>query len=279
MLALDLQDQELSWAYIKETRKEFMLKIQNKNIQCSDFISNNDIFSNHEKISNLMNVTKITDQVYNLPITSINRAAEMFIYLNSCPKYMEFWKDLYKNMLFNGSVVRAVLLNGKILKKSRSSAGKIISSKLRKKLLELITQHIKKNSSTIKFQTPLNHPVHVLDKHGVKSPSAFIPFCSFGGNALLLGTKAYGFDVPVCSSFMPVVQNDQLCYQIDLETYRNKSTIKEQMQSGLVLILDYNEDHQTITYDQNSRLYNLENFFQLKNKEESAQIYLDTISR
>ena len=61
-----------------------------------------------------------------------------------------------------------------------------------------------------------------------------------------VGAKSPNFDVPVCNSFKTEIRNDQLCYQIDLEDYRNSTDIEKQLREGLVLILDYNEERQMI---------------------------------
>ena len=91
-----------------------------------------------------------------------------------------------------------------------------------------------------------NHPVHILDDKNERSPSAFIPFCSFGENMESMGTYIEGFDVPVCNSFKAKVHNDQLCYEVDLEKFKNKENMVSQLKYGLIMILDYNEEKQFI---------------------------------
>ena len=89
-----------------------------------------------------------------------------------------------------------------------------------------------------------NHPVHIFDENGNISPSAFIPFCEFGEDRSNLGKKHENFNVPVCNAFTPKIVTDQLCYEIDLQSYRSNenSDLKKQLNSGLVLVLDYNLD-------------------------------------
>ena len=60
-----------------------------------------------------------------------------------------------------------------------------------------------------------------------------------------MGTKAEGFNYSVCNSFEEKILNDQLCYEVDLEKFKDKKNINEQLGNGLILILDYNEDRQT----------------------------------
>ena len=95
-----------------------------------------------------------------------------------------------------------------------------------------------------------NHPVHIIDDKGALSPSSFIPFCSFGDDMESLGTRIKGFDIPVCSSFQAKIKDDQLCYELDLQKLKNITNIEYQLQSGLFLALDYNEDRQLIMKNQ-----------------------------
>ena len=87
--------------------------------------------------------------------------------------------------------------------------------------------------------------MHIIDSNGKMSPSAFIPFCSFGED--ILGLKIKEFDIPVCNIFKQKLQYDQVCYETDLELLKNKedTNIRElQREIGLILVLDYNEDRQ-----------------------------------
>ena len=79
-----------------------------------------------------------------------------------------------------------------------------------------------------------------------------------------LGVKLPGFDKPVCNSFEAVVRDDQLCYEVDLEKYKDKSNIKNQLEKGLVFVMDYNEDRQV--------------FFKERQNEKHARIFIETTS-
>ena len=77
----------------------------------------------------------------------------------------------------------------------------------------------------------------------------------------------------LCDSLEAKIRNDQLCYEVDLEKYKDKKKIKEQLKSGLVLFLDYNLERQSDFYNPNNvnqRTFENENDF---------QIFLDTISK
>ena len=44
-----------------------------------------------------------------------------------------------------------------------------------------------------------------------------------------MGTKAERFNYSVCNSFEEKILNDQLCYEVDLEKFKNKDNINEQL--------------------------------------------------
>ena len=89
-----------------------------------------------------------------------------------------------------------------------------------------------------------NHPVHVLEETGLQSPTALIPFCVFGGNISVMGVKIDNFDIPFCNSFKTKIIQDQLCYSVDPNKYRNYLKANEKL--GLTLFINYNEDREVL---------------------------------
>ena len=83
-----------------------------------------------------------------------------------------------------------------------------------------------------------------------------------------IGTKSEQYDVPVCNGFKSKIRNNQLCYQVDLEDYKDTNNIENQLKEGLVLIMDYNEERQM------PKLM----VHKIAEKENSVKIYLETIS-
>ena len=123
-----------------------------------------------------------------------------------------------------------------------------------------------------------NHPVHIFDKDGTLSPTAFIPFCSFGGDMNIVGTKSEQFELPVCNSFKSILRNDQLCYQIDLEDFKDINNMEKQLKEGFVLIVDYNEERQLAEFI-SIRNTMEEGFHLLSDNQNLVQIHLETISK
>ena len=127
------------------------------------------------------------------------------------------------------------------------------------------------------LQTVSNHPVHIMNSEGDLSPSSFIPFCAFGEK--FMGTKTNEYDIPVCNIFKPRNYLDQVCYETDLQTLKesNSQKLGEQLEMGLTLIIDFNEERQT----NSNKIFNKEPFGMkafYRNDGVSLSIYLDTIS-
>ena len=70
--------------------------------------------------------------------------------------------------------------------------------------------------------------MHFVSANG-KMPSAFIPFCDFGGNMKATGVKIDNLEFLVCNSFQDKILNDQLCYEVDLNSLSNKGNIENEV--------------------------------------------------
>ena len=126
--------------------------------------------------------------------------------------------------------------------------------------------------------TIINHPVHIMTHNNKLSPSAFIPFCEFGGNMSSVGVKIKQFAVPVCNSFQAKILNDQLCYEVDLKKFSDGNNNRKKLKLGFSFILDYNEDKQvTLDQENNSLELGLTNSFDESEENNHATVYLDTI--
>ena len=93
----------------------------------------------------------------------------------------------------------------------------------------------------------------------------------------VMGTKVDSFQDPVCSSFKPKIRNDQLCYEINLEEFKDPTNLHQQLKQGLVLIIDCNEERQMASHDPKYVQGAQENKFKLE-EENTFQIHLDTKS-
>ena len=100
----------------------------------------------------------------------------------------------------------------------------------------------------------MNHPVHIYDHHGKESPSALIPFCEFGNNMSTMGLEASKLILPVCDSFEAKYLNDQLCYEVDPNRFKNNVS-SDEFRQGLTFYVDTNEDRQTDHQDSQFMIY------------------------
>ena len=129
----------------------------------------------------------------------------------------------------------------------------------------------------------INHPVHIVINDSQLSPSAFIPFCDFGGNMSAMGVKIDQFDVPVCNSFQAKTLNDQLCYEVDLNNFVNKEGIDRKLRTGFYFLMDFNEDRQVnsleLSKKKQDEYFDLARFLTKKENSQNALIYLNTIGK
>ena len=124
-----------------------------------------------------------------------------------------------------------------------------------------------------------NHPPHFTLEDRFLKPSAFIPFCGFGGNAEDLGFHYPNFSIPFCSSFEPITLNDEVCYEIDIRE-RFPKIKEEDLKLGLLLLIDFNEDKQFHSMREHEDLFKDNNIFKnLASQADGAQmkIYIKTI--
>ena len=123
--------------------------------------------------------------------------------------------------------------------------------------------------------------MHIVDKDDKMSPSALIPFCDFGGDMSAMGIEIPLFAVPVCKSFQAKIFNDQLCYEVDLNRFANKTNVESNLKLGLSFIMDYNEDRQITFHDKiSNRLEkgrSLGSSVVKTDEMKHAFIYLDTV--
>ena len=95
-----------------------------------------------------------------------------------------------------------------------------------------------------------------------------------------MGVKIDQFDVPVCNSFQAKIMNDQLCYEVDLHTFSVRNNVKNDLELGLNILMDYNEDRQ-VTFDHNisKKELGLANSLAASDQSQHAFVYLNTIGR
>ena len=124
------------------------------------------------------------------------------------------------------------------------------------------------------LQTVNNHPVHILNDERNFSPSSFIPFCNFGDK--FIGARINEFEIPVCNIFRPRNYLDQICYETNLQDLKDSQKIGKQLEMGLTLVLDYNEERQNFNINGKNETQMMRALYH--NITDDVSIYLDTIS-
>ena len=96
-----------------------------------------------------------------------------------------------------------------------------------------------------------------------------------------MGVMIDNFPVPVCNSFVPKVLHDEICFEVDLNRFRDNDNIGNELRLGFNFYLDYNEDRQ-VTLDKTFSKSKEFHFHSIKDvidldRSGHAFIYLDTI--
>ena len=295
---------------IKRVRMDIVTDTLKKPAKCHP---SSKVLLEDDKIKNVLDeVLNLTGQSingqdkYDLTNENLDEYAKQFFYLSNCPDtnlvvLSTFLKQLFQD--FSKPMIIATLgkLNAELSKRNLSSEKKVISF-----FMESVTKHLnlehphlaamntgystfdqtERKVDKIKntfVQSITTHPVHILNKTGSFNPSALIPFCDLNGNMEVVGTHHSKFPIPVCSAFVKVTLNNQVCYKIDVNEFLKEVAVNGQQNVGLNLFLDYNEDKQYI--DQkvellvNSSLSMSRNLIKSKNKGNinEAMIYFSTL--
>ena len=146
---------------------------------------------------------------------------------------------------------------------------------------QVTSEDLLKESSEV--ERLISHPVDISDSRA--SPSAFIPFCSLGGDLTILGRKSPRFPVPVCAAFREKIVGGQLCYQAQLNRYgRGRGGgWKETLQEGLSLVIDTNLEYDVknlLVQNRNTKQTDPNTFkaYPKSSEHDSFSIILETIS-
>ena len=258
------------------------------------------ISENLEKLFAIFNVKNVSiEPEKKLSTEMLDESVSMFLYLSECPNSHLEWINFNKDLLNSNYSLDLIILTLNRLNRFRKMdtthnkhASRIFHFMTEKLFLNypqiklyrepaltssLESENTKRISSELSF---VNHPVHIINSKGELSPSSFIPFCELGGNMSSVGVKIKEFNVPVCNSFVPKIFHDQICYQIDLERYRDNINIETQIRKGLVFIMDYNEDRQVFDYHKESTLLSgLFDRIDETNVDSNSVIFLSTLGK
>ena len=258
-------DQKTIWNVIKETRNNYLSKHIESECQNYDTIVRNDhLAENIRAVEDKLNLNLSTNTISeDVGQETLETAAEMFTYLNYCPPepFKNLVRLLRQDLFKSGNLAsKDILLALASIIQSSQNAIKESSTRVLRKTMKILNlvQHenienvgmfndnsTKESLFNEELQRVTNHPVHIMDPTGALSPTALVPFCSFGGDMSVMGVKIDQFDVPVCNSFSPKIVKDQLCFTVNPNKY--KKSVHNQGKLSLTLFMNLNEERQLLS--------------------------------
>ena len=127
--------EEAVWKIVKEIRKSYLSEQSDPKCQYSNtLLSDNDMKITDEKLSSYMKM-KVKEGLYkNVTDKTLQTAAEMFMYLNICPK--KHLNEFLKELTISASPRKILLALISVIKTTRNAA-KIISTKIFIKAMEM----------------------------------------------------------------------------------------------------------------------------------------------
>ena len=250
-------------------------------------LSGEDILSRVKAVERILHF-KSSEQINEtLTHKELKTTGEMFLHLLMCRTTMKPWLLFYKNIFQTQSPDQILLTLNRIMKGTKTAQtehfariAEILFRSMKMKTFPSANDAASYVGKSESEYLIINHPVHILTKDHLISPSAFIPFCDFGGNMSALGVMIEQFDHPVCNSFQAKIMNDRLCYEVDLNTYSDKNNVENELELGFNFLMDYNEDRQ-VTLDQNicKIEVGLAKSVASSDHNQHAFVYIDTIGK
>ena len=94
----------------------------------------------------------------------------------------------------------------------------------------------------------------------------------------IMGTNIPHFSVPVCNKFKRIVLDGRLCYQVDVNEFKDQVDAKKLRIHGLVFLMDYNEDRLGLDTSTDLETSAVRDFLHHRDdKKKDAMIYFQTL--
>ena len=211
----------------------------------------------------------------NFPVESILKTLARLVYVARNKKLTEHYRTA---MFFFNEITRSMNSTFKDIAVMTTSFTELQEYEDLKSH-QVRSEELLRDSSEV--ERLISHPVHIEDSR--PSPSAFIPFCSLGGDLASLGRKSPYFTMPVCAAFREKIVGGQLCYQAQLPRY-GRGGWKETLQKGLSLVIDINQEYDVkslLSRNINTKQSDPNTFtaYPKSNEQNSFSIILGTISK
>ena len=129
----------------------------------------------------------------------------------------------------------------------------------------------------------INHPVHISEE---RTNSALIPFCSLGDDADPVGKMFDNFQTPVCNLFKEKIVAGQVCYEADINQFKNGVNWEDIITKGFGFLVDTNNEYDLKKSSRKSpdpettkKTKKSYNFYKKSDTEDTFRILLKTISK
>ena len=130
-------DPDLTWDYVKTVRAKSEAKDWSN---CSVLVPVENRLLNMDSLSQLLNISDSSDEVKELSRSQINKAAHMFIFLNSCEQ-TPYWKTAHWSFFFtslNWEPLPSIILTLLKTIENSSGDGRALAERVLKKLYTVI---------------------------------------------------------------------------------------------------------------------------------------------
>ena len=126
-------DEKSIWKNVKKVRSSSYSSYEQN---CSTWLNKEDVSSNLQDLYDRLEVFNVSDKAQNLSSVNINIAAEMFVYLNICPKdeLKEEWKAIYNELIKKSDSVSGLLASLYRIMKRFPGDGKVLAQAMLRKI-------------------------------------------------------------------------------------------------------------------------------------------------
>ena len=126
-------DEKSIWKNVKKVRSSLYSSYEQN---CSTWLNKEDVLSNLQDLYDRLKVFNVSDEIQNISLVKINTAAEMFVYLNICPKdeARKEWEAIYNEIILKSTSVSGLLASLFRIMKRFPGDGKVLAQAMLRKI-------------------------------------------------------------------------------------------------------------------------------------------------
>ena len=126
-------DEKSVWKNVKKVRSSSHSSYEQN---CSTWLNKEDVSSNLQDLYDRLEVFNVSNKAHNISLDNLNTAAEMFVYLNICPKdkEREEWRAIYNETIKYSDSVSGLLASLFRIMKRFPGDGKVLAQAMLRKI-------------------------------------------------------------------------------------------------------------------------------------------------